>query len=241
MKHFVKPLSASVAALVMAAASFAPVANAEVSASAGVANMYLWRGQDLGDGSPAVFGDLKYSIGGAYVAVWGSSGDSTLGQEYDFIAGYGGSVGDFRYDINVTNYNYSDAGLTAGAFNTDDDTFSELTEVILTLGYGPVTFSYFNNVAGNTGYEYYTLTGVLGQFSAKLGFADQTPADSDYYHLDLTYAYNERLSFTFSKIIDDDSEGVSLFDDESGEFIGKSKGLDDDLQFVLTYSLPITL
>lgn len=237
MKHFVKPLSASVAAVVLAAASFAPVANAEVSASAGVANMYLWRGVDLGDGSPAVFGDLKYSIGGAYIGIWGSSGDSSLGQEYDLFAGYGGEIGAFSYDISVWNYNYPDAGLR-GIPGKRDDTTGELTEIVLTLGVGPVTFQYYDNVAGGSGYEYYTLAGAFGPFTAKLGYHDPDAKDSSMTHLDLSYAYNERLSFTLSKVIDDESEG-SYYDPVEDVIV--QTGYDDDLKFVVTYSLPIDL
>jgi len=97
----------------------APTAQAEgtVSASAAVSNMYLWRGIDLGDGSPAVSGDLKYSIGGAYAGVWMSSGDDTLGNEYDYFVGWGTQANDFIFDISLWNYNYSDNGLAGNGFN----------------------------------------------------------------------------------------------------------------------------
>ena len=50
-------------------------AEVEVSASASVANMYLWRGQDLSgsSGVPAVSGDLTVSASGAYAGVWAYS------------------------------------------------------------------------------------------------------------------------------------------------------------------------
>ena len=65
-----------------ATAFVAPVAHAEVAASVGVANMYLWRGMDLGNGDAAVSGDLKYKHkSGAYAGIWGSSGDATNGNE----------------------------------------------------------------------------------------------------------------------------------------------------------------
>lgn len=224
MNSLAKPFAASIAAFVFAGALFAPAANAELSASAGVASMYLWRGIDLGDGSPAVFGDLRYSTSGAYVGIWGSSGDSTLGQEYDLYAGYGGEVGVLSYDISVINYNYSDAGL-GGALNARDDTTGELTEIILTLGAGPITAQYYDNVAGSSGYEYWTLAGALGQFTLKAGYHDNVDNDFDMTHLDLSYAYNDRLTFTLSKIVDDD----------------EAAGYDDDMQFVISYNLPIDM
>lgn len=232
MKNLLKPIALSVA--VLGSAGLVSTAHAqipgEIGASAGVASMYLWRGVDLGDGSPAVFGDLTYSVGGAYAGIWGSSGDSTLGNEYDLFAGYGGDIGMFTYDLSVWNYNYSDAGL-GGVLDVDDDTTGELTEVILTLGVGPVTFQYYDNIAGASGYEYYTLAGVMGQFTLKAGMHKPGVSDSDMTHLDLIYAYNDRLAFTLSKIVDDDTE-----DDSAG-----IDGYDDDLKFVVSYSLPIDL
>ena len=60
------------------AVSHSAMAEVEVSASAGVASAYLWRGVNLGNGAAAVFGDITASMGGAYATVWGSSGDSAL-------------------------------------------------------------------------------------------------------------------------------------------------------------------
>lgn len=224
MKNLLKPIALSVAVL----GSVGTVATAhaqlpgELSASAGVANMYLWRGIDLGDGSPAVYGDLIYSVSGFYAGIWGSSGDSALGSEYDLFAGWGTEIGGFSVDISLWNYNYSD-------LEARDDTTGELSEVILTLGYGPVTAQYYDNIAGNTGYKYYTLAGTLGQFTLKAGMHDYKGEpdgiDADMTHLDLIYAYNDRLAFTLSKVIDDDRDA----------------GYDDDLNFVVSYSLPIDL
>lgn len=234
MKYLLKPIALSVA--VLGSAGLATTANAELpagelAASAGVASMYLFRGIDMGDGSAAVYGDLVYSVGGAYVGVWGTSGDSTLGNEYDLIAGYNGEVGGFSYGIGVINYNYSDAGLRDGVLGEDDDTTGELTELVATLGYGPVSAAYYDNVAGLSGYEYYTLSGTMDKFTLLAGMHDYQDEDADMTHVDLRFAYNDRLSFTLSKVVDDDSEDESAGID----------GYDDDLKFVVSYSLPIDL
>jgi len=55
------------------------VAEVDVAASAAVSSMYLWRGQDLGNGSPAVSGDIVASTAGAYAGIWGRGGDSATG------------------------------------------------------------------------------------------------------------------------------------------------------------------
>ncbi len=208
------------------------MAEVDVSASAGVASAYLFRGVDLGAGNAAVFGDITASAGGAYASVWASSGDAGLGSEYDLILGYGLEMDDFSVDAGVVNYVYPS--------NDDYDSIGQLTEVYVNLGFKMIGFSYYNNVSdqakgnaiGSEGYEYYSLSGDVGSFSALVGYADPeevsgSKVDLDYTHIDLSYAYNDNLSFTASKIVD--------FDDDSTP----NAGIDDDLLFVVSYSLPI--
>ncbi|MFA5631399.1 MAG: TorF family putative porin [Porticoccaceae bacterium] len=187
------------------------VSAVELSASAAVASSYLWRGQDMGSGSPAVSGDLIASAGGAYAGIWGTSGDSAVGTEYDLFAGYGTTLGAFTFDISVLNYNYP-----TGPEEIDA---GDLTEVILSVGVGPMTLAYYDNVAGASGYEYYSLGFDIDRFSLLVGMHDN-PGGDDPVHLDLSYAYNENLSFTLSQFISDEPPG-------------------DDLKFVVSYSLPI--
>ncbi|MBK8132129.1 MAG: histidine kinase [Gammaproteobacteria bacterium] len=219
-------------AAVSGALLVAPTAQAEgtLSASAAVSNMYLWRGIDLGDGSPAVSGDIKYSIGGAYAGIWMSSGDDTLGNEYDYFVGWGTGANDFIFDISLWNYNYSDNGLAGNGFNVSDDTTGELSEIITTIGWKTIKLSYYDNIAGATGYEYWTLSAGIDKFSATLGFHDPDGSNTnDMTHLNLTYSFNDRISFTASKVIDQD--------------FGKNDpgATDEDLLFALTYSLPIEI
>jgi len=225
MNYSQKLLATAVAATL--AVSVAPAVNAEVSASAAVASTYLWRGKDLGSGTPAVSGDLTYSTGGFYSTLWASSGDSTGGTEWDIGAGYGGEVGGFTYDISVWNYLYP-TGTGEENFDTTEDQFGDLSEVILSLGYGPVSFSFYENIAVNDGdetYRYYTLGFSKGSWSALLGThtGDSDFGTDEYTHLDVTYGYNDNLSFTFSQIVDEDD----------------TNSVDGDLKFVVSYSIPI--
>jgi len=64
MNTFKKTLLATAAASTMAIA--APAAVAEVAASATISSSYLWRGKDLGSGTPALSADLVYSESGFY-------------------------------------------------------------------------------------------------------------------------------------------------------------------------------
>lgn len=216
MKNMKTFLAASVAAASMT--MLAAPASAELSASASVASMYLWRGQDLSNGSPAVSGDITYSTGGFYTGIWGSSGDDTAGQEVDYYAGFATAVGALSVDVSVWTYDYPGAGAAGdNGYNLGD-----LSEVIVGLGLGPVSLTIYDNIAGATGYYYYTLGYGIDKFSFNLGTTSNDDSDDDYTHFDISYAYNDNLSFTFSQIVDE-----------------ADSGSDDDLRFVVSYSLPI--
>lgn len=214
MKLTKKIIASAVAASVLAAGVVAPV-QAEVGASVGIASTYLWRGVDLGTGTPAVSGDLNYSSGGAYAGIWGSSGDTGTGSEYDLYLGYGTTFGaddKFSADLSLWNYNYPGGDIDAG----------ELSEVVLSLGYGPVSFSIYDNVAGGAGYMYYSLSSeVCDGISVTLGMHDNAAEGADdMAHLDVSYAYNDNLSFTFSQQVADEA-------------------VNDDMKFVVSYSIPL--
>lgn len=174
----------------------APLVNAQadVNASVSVANMYYWRGFDLGNGDPAVSADLNVSAGGAYAGVWASSGDATNGTEYDLYLGYGQEFGDLSLGINYTSYVYPSAPAPVDPFDAG--------EVILTAGYGPVSVAYYHGVEDFDELWYSTVAAEFGAFSIKYGLHD-----SDYAHIDLGYAYNDNLSFILGVPVDDADTG----------------------------------
>jgi len=121
MKKLTKAIAlAGVMTAGMTAATSTFAEEVEVSASATVASMYLWRGQDLGNGAAAVSGDLTASIAGAYAGVWTSSGDNKFGNEYDLYVGYGGEVENFSYDVSLWSYVYPGSDAVNGEGNTFD-------------------------------------------------------------------------------------------------------------------------
>jgi len=224
MKKLTKAIALA-GAMSVAAFAQADDHGVEVSASAAVSNMYLWRGTDLGQGTGAISGDLTASMGGAYAGVWASSGDIGLGQEYDLYVGFGGEVEDFSYDISVWSYVYPGVSLEDG--ETEGNTF-EASELILSGGFMGASASYYHTVSSNPDdYSYLTLGYGVDAYSVTLGMA-MDDVDSGYTHIDLGYAYNDSLSFTLSKIIDDEAEGTE-------------DAQDDDLKIAVTYSLPIDL
>jgi len=237
-----KTLSKAVAVASLISAGFVGHAQAEVevSASAAVSNMYLWRGQDLGQksisasvagndietsgakGVPAVSGDLSVSMGGAYAGVWTSSGDANAGQEYDLFVGYGLEAGDVAVDVSYWTYIYPTA---AG----DDAT--DLHEIVASVSTMGVTAAAYYNIDQDdeegTDYIYSTLGYELDKYSVTYGMTSYSDTkDSDYAHLDLGYAYNDNLSFTVSAIV-----GSDVDEDEGGP--------DRSPNVVVTYSLPI--
>ena len=215
---------------VAGAMSVTHTANAEgvdVSGSVGVANMYLWRGYDLGGsegGLAAVSGDLKASVAGLYGGIWGSSGDATYGTEYDLYVGYGAEFGGFSVDLSLWNYIYPSSE-SDDTPNVADD-FGGLSDAILTLGFGGVSLGIYNSIAGGSHNDYYTLSYSYESFSVLVGKHDREAnamtgleENADTAHVNISYAYNDNLSFTISQQVDQKT--------------------DDDMLFVAAYSLPI--
>jgi len=210
MKMKQKLIASAIALSAMASA--VPAAHAEVAATLGLANEYYWRGFDLGGGAAAT-ADLRYTVDGFYAGAWTSSGDGTNGTEYDLYSGYTLTAGDFKADLSVVSYNYpapkvlaSDPAAAPVPLKPGD-----YTEVVLALGYGPVTGTYYKSISAKKGnlmdnsYSYATLAVVLDKFTLKYGahMSDDTSGTSldGVSHLDLSYAYNSKLSFTVGQLL----------------------------------------
>jgi len=222
-------LMGTLAAAVMAGAAVPAFADDGLSAYAGAASMYLWRGTDLGSSNPEVFGDLNYSLAGFYGDAWISSGNFS---EYDLSLGYKVTVSDIGLDIGAVNYNYS--GTSKSGMSTLGDAteaYVKVSAMGATLSYynavsttEDATYIYGNNDAGLTqGGSYTSLSYALGQFTGLVGHVNNKQGANDYTHIDLTYAYNDKLSFTASQIVDQ-TDGA---------------GIDDSTKFVVSYSFPM--
>lgn len=203
------------AAAVAGASVVSTPALAEVSATAGVANLYLWRGQNLGGGSPVVMGSLDYSHeSGLFAGVWGSSAGPD--SEVDLYAGYTYGSDDFSFTYAVYDYSYPRSTATG-----------DLQESYLSLGAAGFKAEAFIGMGDWKDDNYFAVGYSKDKFGVKVGMTALDAADSDYSHLDLSYAYNDNLSFTVSGVLDsDDFSAVA--------------GLKDPL-FVVAYSLPLDL
>jgi len=209
-------LKKTVLAASIVAASLAPaIAAAEVSGTLGASSQYLWRGLQLTDGA-AVYGSVDYShASGLYAGAWTSS-EAVGGTEYDLYAGYGGEIEGVSYDISYIDYNYTGGGKANGDMPISDLDFQE---VHLGLGFAGLSADAFIGV-GNSGkggeedYEndYFALGYGYDKYSATVGFYDYEADDSDYTHLDLSYAVTEQFTFTLSKIVDQEEDDT--YDDD---------------------------
>lgn len=220
------------AALLSAMAGFTAPAHADVAATIGVSNMYYWRGFDLGGGA-ALIGDVNVSSNGFIAGLWTSSGDGTLGTEYDIYGGYSGAAGDFTYGLSLVSYNYANPKTENGeAINPGD-----YVEIIPSIGYGPFKLTYYDAISAevaplnNKDYSYMTAELIFTKFAFKYGqhmTKDGSGLDGVSF-LDATYKYNDKLSFTIGKIIDDGNYDPAT----------KTNAAPDEAHFVVNLTLPI--
>jgi hypothetical protein len=188
MKTFNKTLIAATTIATFGLAA-APSALA-VDASASIATSYLFRGAEMASGSPAVSADVSSSTGALTYGLWVSSGDSQT--EYDLYLDYSGSVGDVGYSIGYVDYNYA---------TTPDD--SDLEEVYLSLSYGPVSVTKYDEQDGD---GEYTVVGYdAGAFSFAYGDNDTST------HFDVSYSVNDSLTLTVSEPEDADTIVVASY------------------------------
>ena len=226
MKHTF--LASAIALSALASTAVIPAANAaEVSASVSAANMYYWRGLDLGNGDPAIIGDVNISEAGFYTGLWASSGDAALGTEWDFYAGYGFDAGPVSVDLNYTTYMYPSLEEPIG--------FNDVSDVAVTLGFAASEDLSFKAMyrhglsdLGDIDYSYATLSASLKSVTLLVGMHSDDEMEAGdasvdgLTHIDLSYAYNENLAFTLGKVIDDVDGAYN-----------------DEVKFVVTLSLPI--
>lgn len=224
-----KIVATGVVALLSTIVLVAPAvyADSKVSASAGIANQYLWRGMDLGLGKNkeiAVSGDVHVTNShGAYVGTWASTGDADWGFEYDLYGGWGGKLG--QYDVDASLWTYANP---VKDYNHDGNSGKhnpgELVDAIVTVGRGPVKVGWYESLKGEAAgdqYRYISTTYTKGKYSALYGQHIHSQGD-DPGHLQLGYQVNDNLSFAVSK------------------FVVNKNNVDSSPHFLINYSLPLT-
>lgn len=214
---------AAVSTLGVSTLSLPNLATAELSASFGAANLYLFRGLNFSGSAPQVHGSLDYEQAGFYAGIWGSSesdrdDDGTSGQEYDVYAGFKGEMSGLSYNFNLTAYEYPQEQTDNGG-----NSLGDASEFILSLGMGGFGLSIVDGL-NQADYMYYTLGFETEQFGITFGMNDDSDANTDYTHLDLSFFATEELSFTLSTIIDDDPEDT--YDHDTLFVVGWTKSFE---------------
>ena len=181
-------------------------AQAGTTANISVANMYLWRGLDVSASDAQVSGTLQYNAdSGFYVGGWASSTWAGAGYELDLYGGYGGSAGDFKYDISFWEYLYPEAGFVPGDDVGLGDT--DASDLVLSVAYDMFSAAaYINTDSDLPDAVYYTLGAAMGKFGATFGFWTGDDDASDYSHLTVSYNPIESLTFKLSMASSGDTE-----------------------------------
>ena len=219
-------LKASALAVAIAATAAPVTAAAEISGSLDIASQYLWRGQSLFGGG-TISGSLDAGHeSGLYAGIWTSSESGKT--EYDLYAGFAGEQGGLSYDVAYIDYNYSGGDPACGGADADSCDFQEIyvglgfAGVGLDAYLGTGDYSHGSEAAPNDD-NYYAISYGIDKIGATVGYYDFDAADSDYTHLDLSYALTDQFTFTASKIVDEELEDST----------------EDDVKFVVSYSFAL--
>ncbi len=204
MKKTTNLTAAAVAAALVTGGSFAVplAAQAELSTTIGVANMYLWRGQNLTPSGAQAHGSLDYTKGGFYAGVWATT--ETDGHETDLYLGYGGEIGGFSYDVSYWKYLYPEDCTAVPSCDLGDN---DLSEVVLSAGFGPVTAAAYIAVESEADDDkYYTVDASFGKFNILYGWWDLENPGNEYSHFTLSYSATDEITMAVSML---DNDGVT--------------------------------
>lgn len=172
-----KLINSAVATALVAGATLAMPAAADLSANVGFASEYYYRGILQKDSSASA--GLDYENSGFYVGTWAA--DVGDGMEVDGYLGYGMDIGDVSLSAGVTGYYYT------GEF---DDTYEEVN---LGVGWGPISVGYSYGVwdgdggfdgEGGDEYDFIEVTLEHNGFYGTIGAFGQ---DADGEYLELGY------------------------------------------------------
>lgn len=232
-------LTTTCAALVVSSAAFTSAAHAgELTAFAGVATSYYWRGLQVSDGAQ-VWGEVTYTLdSGFYGDLWASSEGFGTGPEYDLTAGWTGKFGDLGVNVGALTYVYSKDPSEQGPF--DDNDPGDFSDAFVKLSYGNAFGGVFYNIAQAQSQAWVYAGYTLGKFTPSIGyqeFKDSTQIGTNdskwsYTYIDLTFAATKNLSLIVSSVIDHSGDDQATF--------GKPANLDTNrAKVIAAYSLPI--
>lgn len=247
MNFFTKPLAASCAALMISTVAVPAVhADGGLTAAAGVATSYYWRGLQVSNGAQ-MWGEATYTLdSGFYGDLWASSEGFGVGPEYDLSLGWSGKFGDFGVNVGAVTYIYSKDNSEQGIF--DDNDPADFSDAYVKLSFGDAFGGVYYNIAQAqeqmwvyAGYTVGKFTGSIGyqEFKDKTQFAlagqgGTTDKKWDYTYIDLTFAATKNLSLIVSSVIDHSNNDMPDF--------GLPAAIDTTrAKVIASYSLPIEM
>lgn len=173
---------------------------ADVSYSAGVSNMYLWRGINISNPAPTVSGSIDWSNDMFYAGTWTSSEGSFDGSsEWDVYGGYTPKVGDFGFTLGYNGYLYP---YNAKKMFTDQSTGGGmLSDYVLGMSYKDLSLTaYLNTERSSSGNNMYiTADYSIGKVGLHAGINKNDSSASEYTEFNISYAATDKLTFTLSK------------------------------------------
>jgi uncharacterized protein (TIGR02001 family) len=170
MKFFIKPLAASCAALMLSTVAAVPAAHAELTAAAGVATSYYWRGLQVSNGAQ-VWGEATYTLdSGFYGDIWASSEGFGVGPEYDISLGWAGKLGGLGVNAGVVTYVYSKDNSEQGAF--DDNDPGDFSDAYIKLSYGDAFGGVYYNIAQAQSQMWVYAGYTIGKFTGSIGYQE---------------------------------------------------------------------
>lgn len=204
MKHFSKAMVMASAMAVMGTSQVA-LAEAPLTANVGMTSNYLWRGAPQSGDESAISGGIDYAhASGFYAGTWVSSVGG--GQyEHDLYLGFGGEAGPVSYDVSYVKYMYP----------IGDTVELDFDEIVLSLGYGPVTFTYAPTIGNEAGVlEDNTYMSLSAEFEVKkdltlglvFGSYDMEEVDKDYTHYQISLTKGDFV-FAYDAVSPDVSDG----------------------------------
>lgn len=241
MNFLIKPLAASCAALMISTVVVPAVhADGGLTAAAGVATSYYWRGLQVSDGAQ-MWGQVTYTLdSGFYGDLWASSEGFATGPEYDLSLGWSGKLGDLGVNVGAVTYVYSKHDSEQTTFNDNDP--GDFSDAYVKLSYADAFAGVYYNIAQAQEQMWVYAGYTMGKFTGSVGyqeFKDSTQIGStdkkwDYTYIDLTFAATKNLSLIVSSVIDHSENDMGTF--------GKPPNLDTNrAKVVAAYSLPIEL
>jgi hypothetical protein len=264
-------LSVTCASVLASAAMFSSSANAELTAMAGVASEYYWRGLKVSNGAQ-VWGELTLaSESGFYGDLWASSEGFGVGPEYDLSAGWSGKFGDFGVNVGAVTYVYSmdstgsfcagdqqysyddepndvhagDCLPTAKMYVLEDSDPGDFTDVYVKLSYGPAFLNIYHNVALLQGQDFINGGFTWDKFTFGVGYQQF----KDKAQLALGYDSTvSKVDYTYAEVTYAATKNlsftVSSIIDSSSDlaFFGIAPVADSNrAKVIVSYSLPINM